>query len=252
MFPIELAGRRALVTGGSRGIGAACCRWLARAGAGVGVHYHRDEEAARRVAGEVRSHGAEAAVFRADVSDPDQVARLFEAFQDGLGPLDLLVNSAGIWKRAPIAEMSPEQLEETLSVNLKGTFYCCQEAVGAFGGRPGVIVNVSSTAGQRGEAFHSHYAASKGGVQALTKSLAEELGPAVRVNCVAPGWVDTDMARDALQDPDRMDRVLGEIPTGRVATAEDVAGAVLFLASDLSRQITGEILNLNGGSVRCG
>ena len=252
MLGVDLSGKKALVTGGSRGIGAACCRMLARAGASVGIHFYQDEAAAGRLAEELRGMGHGGAILQGDVADPAAVARIFQRFHEVVGKPDILVNSAGIWKRAPLPEMTPEALEETLAVNLKGTIYCCREAVRNFGHGGGVIVNISSTAGQRGEACHSHYAASKGGVQSFTKSLAEELAPRCRVNCVAPGWVETDMGRDVREEPARRERILAEIPLRRIATAEDVAGAVLFLASDLARHITGEILNVNGGSVRCG
>ena len=244
---IDLEGRNALVTGGSRGIGAACCRLLAEAGAAVGVHCRVEREAAEAVAREVRGAGGRAAVLAAEISDPEEVSRLFGEFGEAIGPPDILVNSAGIWKRAAVADMSPAQLEETLAVNLMGTTWCCSEAARAMAGRTGSIVNISSTAGQRGEAFHAHYAASKGGIHALTKSLAEELGPGVRVNCVAPGWVDTDMARTFLDGP-RGEAIRDETGIGRVATAEEIAAAAVFLATEAPASMTGCIVDVNGAS----
>lgn len=251
MLAMDLSGRRALVTGGSRGIGAACCHLLARAGAEVGVHCRADLVAAREVAALASRHGVRSSVLQADLSRPGEAARLFARMEETLGPPEIVVLSAGIWKPAPIVRMTAEMLDETLAVNLSGVFHACREAARRFPGGRGTIVTISSTAGQRGEPLHSHYAASKGAVIALTRSLAVELAPEVRVNSVAPGWVETDMTREALADPDRRARILAEIPLGRIASPEDVASAVVFLASDLARHVTGAVLNVNGGSVLC-
>jgi 3-oxoacyl-[acyl-carrier protein] reductase len=163
------------------------------------------------------------------------------------------VNNAGIWKGAAIDEMSDGDWSEMLDVNLTGTFHCIRAAVPAMkSAGAGRIVNVSSTAGQRGEAFHAHYAATKGAVISLTKSLATELAPhGITVNCVAPGWVETDMTAESLSGPER-EAILSSIPLRRVARPEEIAGAVVFLASDLASFVTGEILNVNGGAVLVG
>jgi len=181
------------------------------------------------------------------------VEALFERVRSEFGELDIFVGSAGIWnaRAMSLAEIEPHEWSAMLQINLTSTYLALRAAIPLLtsGGR---IVLLSSTAGQRGEAGHAHYAASKGAVQALVKSLAVELGPrGITVNAVAPGWVDTDMSASVLRS-DALPSVEAEIPLGRVATAEDVAGPICFLASDLARHITGEVLNVNGGSVRCG
>ncbi|HXG67380.1 MAG TPA: SDR family NAD(P)-dependent oxidoreductase [Blastocatellia bacterium] len=251
---INLKGKVALVTGASRGIGAAAVALLAKAGADIVAGYVKHEEEAARVVAEARSTGARAIAVQADVSRFADVGVLFERAVAEFGRIDILVANAGIWKGAAIDELDEVSWQETIDVNLKGVYACCHFAARVMKPqRSGRIITVSSTAGQRGEALHSHYAASKGGVISFTKSLASELGPYnITVNSVAPGWVDTDMSAAALRDPREAEKIYQAIPLGRVATAEDVAGPILFLASDLARHITGEILNVNGGSVLCG
>jgi 3-oxoacyl-[acyl-carrier protein] reductase len=167
------------------------------------------------------------------------------------GGLDCLINNAGVWVHEPLEKLDHQQLQATLAVNVVGPFLCAREAVPLLRrSQNGSIVNISSTAGQRGEAFYSPYAASKGAIISATKSWATELAPDIRVNAVAPGWVDTDMTAQALGE--RMEEILGSIPLHRVASPEDIAAPVLFLASPLARHITGEILNVNGGSVLVG
>jgi 3-oxoacyl-[acyl-carrier protein] reductase len=250
---IDLTGYRVLVTGGSRGIGAACCRLFARAGAEVLVHFRRREAQARELVGELRSLGSgQADLHPADLSDPAEVAALFDGIAERWGSLDTLVLNAGVWKRNPIRDLSPEGLEETLDVNLSGVFWCLHRAIPFLetSSRASVIT-LASTAGQRGEAFYSPYAASKGAIIAATKSWATELAPTVRVNCVAPGWVLTEMTEEALAGA-AGEKEAATIPLGRIASAEDIAGPVVFLASSLASHITGEILNVNGGSVLAG
>jgi 3-oxoacyl-[acyl-carrier protein] reductase len=250
---IDLAGKVALVSGGSRGIGAACCALLGRAGARVAVGYRSDRTAAGRVVAQIEAGGGEALALAGDLAEPSVAASWVEATVERWGRLDVLVNNAGIWNRAPIEELDDERLREMLETNVAAVFRLIRAAVGPLRrGGGGCIVNVSSTAGQRGEAHHSHYAASKGALISLTKSLAVELaGDGIRTNCVAPGWVETDMTREALAG--EAGRRIGEtIPLGRAGRAEEVAGAVLFLASGLAGYVNGEVLNVNGGSVLCG
>ncbi|HEV8582001.1 MAG TPA: glucose 1-dehydrogenase [Thermoanaerobaculia bacterium] len=250
---IDLNGRRVVVTGGSRGIGAACCRLFAKTGAAVLVQYLASDERAGAVLDELRRlSDAPHAIFRCDVTDLDQVARLFESVEARWGGLDCLVNNAGVWVHDPLADLRPERLQATLAVNVVGPFLCARYAIPLLmGSADASIVNVSSTAGQRGEAFYSAYAASKGALISATKSWSCELAPEIRVNAVAPGWVETDMTAEALSG-ERRDGILSSIPLQRIATPEDIAGPVLFLASLLARHITGEILNVNGGSVLVG
>lgn len=245
---IDFDGKVALVTGGSRGIGAATVRLLAGLGARVAFSYRADRASADAVA---RDAGGRARGWPVDVRDDAAMAELVAATVDAFGGLDVAVASAGIWTGAAIDAMTPETWRETLDVNLTGTWHLCRHAVPALRAREGSLVVVSSTAGQRGEAGHSHYAATKGAQIALVKSLAVECAPAVRVNAVAPGWVDTDMSAGSLNGPDRAAIEAG-IPLGRVAAAEDVACAVAYLASDWARHVTGEVLNVNGGAVLCG
>lgn len=247
-----------LITGASRGVGAAAAVKFAAAGAkGIIINYHVNWEAAAKTAAEVERLGAEAVIVQSDISVPEQAHHLVRQALDRYGRLDVVVANAGIWPPAdhPVTEISDEQWEDTIRININGVYYICREGARVMvGQRSGNIITVSSTAGQRGEAGHSDYAASKGAVISFTKSLATELGPHnVRVNCVAPGWIDTDMAADALRsDDETLRRITDAIPLRRVATADDVAGPILFLASELARHVTGEILNVNGGAILCG
>jgi 3-oxoacyl-[acyl-carrier protein] reductase len=250
---IDLSGKRALVTGGSRGIGAATARLLARAGAHVLIGYRSRREDAERVAAELRAHGATAAAHAADISTRAGAESLVEATLQALGGLDLFVGNAGVWpaEEVPLADMEDERWMRTMRENVDSLFYTTR-AVARVISDHGRIVLVSSTAGQRGEAYHADYGTSKGAVISLTKSLAVELAHRdVTVNSVAPGWVDTEMVAGALAGDVRA-RVDAAIPLGRIASADDVAGPIVFLCSPLARHITGEILNVNGGSVLCG
>jgi 3-oxoacyl-[acyl-carrier protein] reductase len=252
---INLNGKIAIITGASRGIGAATATLFARAGArGIVINYQKDLAAAESIATRCQELGAEVLLVRADVSKPAQVQKMFDKTLQRFGGLDILVANAGIWKEAPIEKMTEQEWCETIDINLKSIYACCQGAAQIMTGQKrGTMILISSTAGQRGEAFHSHYAASKGAIISMTKSLAAELGPrGITVNCVAPGWVATDMAGPALSDKKTMRKIRELIPIGRVAAAEEIAGPILFLASPLASHINGEILNVNGGMVLCG
>lgn len=248
---LSLAGRRVLVTGGSRGVGAAVARMAARAGADVAITYFTRIDAAERVVDELRALGRTAIAVGGDHADPERVQAMFASATEALGGLDGFVANAGIWpvEDLPLRAMPDARWHETLRVNLDGVFVTTREALSRM--VSGSVVLVSSTAGQRGEAGHADYAATKGALIALTKSLAVECGPAITVNCLAPGWIDTEMSAGALGGPDRA-RIEAAIPLQRVASADDTAGPIIFLLSDLARHITGEVLNVNGGSVLCG
>ena len=250
---IELDGKSALVTGGSRGIGGACCKLLARAGARVVVNYRVERPRAELLVQRIEEAGGQAFAIDADISIKEQAEKLVNETLERYGCLDIVVNNAGIWKGSPIEELSDGEWNEMVGVNLTGTFNVIRAAVPPMKRqRSGRIINISSTAGQRGEALHSHYAATKGALIALTKSLAVELAPSgILTNCVAPGWVGTDMSREAIQG-DEEDEIVSAIPLGRVARPEEIAACVAFLASDLATFVNGEVLNVNGGAVLCG
>jgi 3-oxoacyl-[acyl-carrier protein] reductase len=249
---LGLRGRRALVTGASRGVGRATALLLARAGADVGIGYHTREADAAQVVEQARAHGVKAFAQAADVATPWGAELLFERCQVELGGVDLFVANAGIWvpDEVAVAAMTDAQWERTMLANLASVFQTVRLAA-RFVSDGGRIVIVSSTAGQRGEAYHADYAASKGALISFTKSVAVELAHRdVTVNCVAPGWIDTEMVEKPMaQGRQAIERA---IPLGRVASADDVAGPILFLCSALARHVTGEILNVNGGSVLCG
>jgi 3-oxoacyl-[acyl-carrier protein] reductase len=247
---LSLAGRTALVTGGGRGIGRAVSTLFGRLGARVALAWAQDEAAARDVVRTLRAEGSDAVALGADLSQDGEAERLVRDAEEALGPLDILVVNHGIWRRAPIDTMTSQQWEETLTVNLGSARALCAEAARRMLPRgAGVIVLVASTSGQRGEPYYAHYAASKAGLLALTKSLASELGPrGIRVNAVAPGWVLTDMSRAALDGAERAD-ILDRIPLGRVGRPEEIAGPVAFLASDLASYMHGHVLSVNGGAV---
>lgn len=253
MLGIDLTGKKAVVTGASRGIGKAVALLLGRAGAHVGISYQSRKDDADAVVADLQRMGVQAWAQRGDLANAADAERLFEKAGQAFGTIDIFVGNAGLWEPSdvPLAQMSDGQWRRTLAVNLDSIFYTTRAAIGMLnnGGR---IVLISSTAGQRGEANHGDYAASKGAIISLVKGLCIEVARRdITVNCVAPGWVDTEMASSPYADGGRK-RIEANIPIGRVASADDVAGPVLFLCSPLARHITGEVLNVNGGSVLCG
>lgn len=251
---LNLRGRAAVVTGGSRGIGRAVVERLAEAGVDVAINYVRDEAAADEARRAAVGRGVRAFVVRGDVSRVRDAEALACETYEKFGRLDFLVCNAGLWEGAPVEEMNEELWDKTLDTNLRGTWAACRAAV-PYMKRQGAgrIVIVSSTAGQRGEPFYSNYAASKGGQISFTKSLAVELAPhGINVNAVAPGWVLTEMTAGALSGEDERRAAEATIPLGRIADPVDVAGPIVFLCSDWARHVTGEVLNVNGGSVLCG
>lgn len=253
---ISLAGKAALITGGSRGIGAAAVKLFAQAGADVVFSYNAAKEAAKQVEQEAAKHGTRVEAFKSDAGKHDDNRKLVENCVRRLGRLDVLVPNAGVWnlEDLPIEEMTEKQWDDMMRINLKSVYSIIHFAVPQMiKQKSGKIITISSTAGQRGESFHTHYGASKGGIISLTKGLSTELARhGVTVNCVAPGWVATDMSNPVLDTKAGKKMAASVIPLGRAATAEEVAGPILFLASDLANFINGEILNVNGGSVLCG
>jgi len=254
--PFALQGKRALVTGGTRGIGAAVSRLLATCGASVCVAYRSRKADAEDMLAQLEALGARATTFAADVGSPGGSDALVAHALHAMGGLDICVHSAGIWpvEESAISAMDDERWSRTMRENLDGTFYVSRAAARAMlaGGSPGRIVLVSSTAGQRGEPMHADYAASKGAMISLVKSMAVELAAhQITVNAVAPGWVDTEMCEEPFAGEGRS-RIARGIPVGRIATPEDIAFPIVCLCFEGARHVTGEVVNVNGGSVLCG
>jgi 3-oxoacyl-[acyl-carrier protein] reductase len=258
VVPIQLpkslfAGKTAIVTGASRGVGRATALRLAEGGANVVVNFLSNSGEAEETVRICEEKGVLAIVAQGDVSDLVAAQNIARATLNKFGRIDLLVCNAGIWEGAPIEEMSEEVWNKVLNTNLKSAWAMTKACVPAMKKQQsGSIVMVSSTAGQRGEANYSNYAASKGGQISFTKALASELCPKIRVNAVAPGWIETAMVRPVFEDEAYKQSVLNSIPLNRMATTDDVALSICFLLSDWSRHITGEIVNINGGTVLCG
>ena len=259
---LSLEGKVALITGGSRGIGAETVRLFSQAGARVAFSYRQAHERAETLAAECGGYGM-CVALRQELSTPADGSVLVEAALAVFGRLDVLVVNHGIWppRDVPIAEMDEAQWRRTLGVNLDSVFGLVRasaaqmerQAPPAKDQAAGHIVLISSTAGQRGEAFHADYAVTKGALISLTKSLSSELArKGIRVNCVAPGWVDTEMSAATIGDPALGAKIRSEIPLGRVASPREIAGPVLFLCTPLAGFISGEVLNVNGGSVLVG
>ena len=258
---LSLQGKVALVTGGSRGIGAEIVRLFSAAGARVAFNYRQAREQAEGLVAECGGP-ARCVAFEQELSSPADGRALVAKTTDVFGQIDILIANHGVWPPddAPIAQMSDAQWRRTLSINLDSIFGLVQAAVARMQAQPptvdgvrGHIVLISSTAGQRGEAYHADYAVTKGALISLTKSLSSELAPqGIRVNCVAPGWVVTEMSADTLNDPQLGPKIAAGIPVGRPATVREIAGPVLFLCTPLAGFISGEILNVNGGAVLVG
>jgi 3-oxoacyl-[acyl-carrier protein] reductase len=258
-IPLSLSGKVALISGGSRGIGAACVRMFAAAGAKVAFSYHSARAQAETLARECRETVCHPIACNLD--NPEAARTLVAEAIKHFGRIDILVANHGVWppEDVPIERMSDEQWRSTISINLDGVFGLVKHAVAQMKSQPrknsaaGHIVLISSTSGQRGEAFHSDYSATKGALISMTKSLGAELASAgIYVNCVAPGWVDTDMSAAALADPKTGDAIRRTIPLGRVGRPEEIAAPVLFLCTEHAGFITGEIFNVNGGAVLVG
>lgn len=249
----SLKGKRAVVTGGSRGIGAAVTRLLGECGADVCIGYRSRSAEAEALVTELRATGVSATAFAADLGDAAGADGLIRTCVETFGGLDILVHSAGIWpsEEVPVHEMSDERWRRTMRENVDAMFYVSRAAARVMGDG-GRIVHIASTAGQRGEAFHADYGASKGAMISFVKSQAVELARSgITVNCVAPGWVDTEMCVDAFADGGEA-RIAAGIPVGRVASPRDVAAAAVVLCMPGMRHVVGEIVNVNGGSVMCG
>jgi 3-oxoacyl-[acyl-carrier protein] reductase len=256
---LSLSSKVALITGGSRGIGAATVRLFTAAGAKVVFSYQKAHEQAEALAKECGK--ANCYAVASNLNDAESARLLVAESVKHFGRLDILVANHGVWpaEDVPIDKMSNEQWRNTLSINLDAVFGVVKYTVAQMKAQPrtgtaaGHIVLISSTSGQRGEAFHCDYSASKGAIISMTKSLAEELASAgIYVNSVAPGWVDTDMSRPALDDPRSGEEIRREIPLGRVGKPEEIAAPVLFLCTEYASFITGEVFNVNGGAVLVG
>jgi 3-oxoacyl-[acyl-carrier protein] reductase len=257
---LELEGRVALVTGGSRGIGAATVRMFRRAGARVVFSYRAAEAQAKKLVQECGGEDVCRAV-KQELATVEDGSALVAAAVKAFGRVDCLIVNHGVWPShdAPIGSMTDEQWRSTLAINLDSVFGLVRAGVAQMqrqspiDGVRGHIVLVASTAAQRGEAFHADYAASKGALLSLTKSLSSELaGQGIYANCVAPGWVETDMSAAALEHPETSKKVLATIPLGRAARVEEIAGPILFLCTPLAGFVSGEIFNVNGGAVLVG
>jgi 3-oxoacyl-[acyl-carrier protein] reductase len=257
--PLSLSGRVALISGGSRGIGAATVRMFAAADAKVVFSYQKARSRADALAeecGEVRCHPV-----ACNLDNPEAAHSLVGATVKRFGRLDILVANHGVWpaEDVPIERMSDEQWRSTLSINLDGVFGLVKHAVAQMKAQPrigtaaGHIVLISSTSGQRGEAYHCDYSATKGALISMVKGLSTELASAgIYVNCVAPGWVDTDMSAATLADPRTGEIIRRTIPLGRAGKPEEIAAPVLFLCTEQASFVTGEVFNVNGGAVLAG
>jgi 3-oxoacyl-[acyl-carrier protein] reductase len=252
---LSLSDEVAIITGGSRGIGAACVRMFVDAGAKVVFNYQQARDTAEKLVNECGADKCLAVKAELDGSGGEQM--LVEKAVERFGRLDALVVNHGIWPPhdQPIETMPDAQWQRTIAINLESVFALIKHSVGQMKKQQsgGNLVILSSTAGQRGEAFHADYAATKGAVISMVKGLSTELAPAgIRVNCVAPGWVSTDMTAPVLNDPPTREKIFKAIPLGRVGKPEELAAPILFLCTDHAGFITGEVFNVNGGAVLVG
>lgn len=237
-----------LVTGGSRGIGAAIVTALAAEKVPVALNYHRSEASAKKLAKQLDDQGCRVLAVKADISKAVEVEAMFSLTEEQLGPIDWLVNNAGISMRGLLQDTSEEQWDELMGINLKGAFLCMRRALpGMIRRRQGSIVNIASIWGQQGAAFESIYSASKGGLIALTRSLAAEVGPSgIRVNALAPGPIATDMLKEEMS-LEEMTGLAEGMPLGRLGQPEDVAAACVFLLSSKASYINGQVITIDGG-----
>lgn len=256
---LSLLGKVALITGGSRGIGAAAVRLFVGAGARVVFNFEKSQAQAEELVRELGE--ANCMAVACNLSGTDTAGELVAATVKKFGRLDILVANHGVWppEDAPIDQMSAAQWRSTMAINLDSIFALTKHSVAQMKKQPksgtatGHIVLVSSTAGQRGEAFHCDYAATKGALISMVKGLSTELAPeGIYINSVAPGWVDTDMSASALNDPKTRSRIFAGIPLGRVGRPEEIAAPILFLCTEHAGFITGEVFNVNGGAVLVG
>jgi 3-oxoacyl-[acyl-carrier protein] reductase len=250
---LDFSGKTVLVTGGSRGIGAATVRAFASRGANVAFNYNKNYRAADLLKQECEKFDGNIFFMECDVSAYNEVELFLKKMGDKVGNVDILVNNAGIWTEANIDSYTVDMWRKTIQVNLDSVFYFTTLIARQMreNKTKGSIINISSTAGQVGEKNYSHYAASKGGIISFTKSVAQELGPdGIRVNCIAPGWVETDMTEAVMKT--NKSKIKKMMPLGFIPEPQDISNGILFLASDMARAITGEVLNINGGSVLCG
>jgi 3-oxoacyl-[acyl-carrier protein] reductase len=260
-IPLSLASKVALISGGSRGIGAAAVRLFAAADAKVAFSYRSARSQADVLAKECGGPSV-CLPIASDLNTPDAARSLVAQTVEHFGQIDILVANHGVWpvQDAPIEKMSDEQWRSTLSINLDGVFGLVKHTVAQMKSQPrsaanaaGHIVLISSTSGQRGEAYHCDYSATKGALISMVKGLSTELAPAgIYVNCVAPGWVDTDMSAEAIADPKSGEEILRTIPLRRVGKPEEIAAPILFLCTQHASFITGEVFNVNGGAVLVG
>jgi NAD(P)-dependent dehydrogenase (short-subunit alcohol dehydrogenase family) len=245
----DLKNKVALITGARRGMGRTHALTLAKYGAKIAITDISKEDC-EKVVEEIKNQGGEAVAYKLDVTNKVEVDQVFQKTLQTFNKLDILVNNAGIADFKPFLEMTEEDWDRTLDINLKGEFLCAQAAAKIMQKQGGVIINIASVAmGQQGFGFPSlaHYCASKGGIAALTEALASELAPKIRVNCIAPGLIETPMIDPVKSDPETFQAMLTRIPLGRVGKPEEVSELVAFLASDLSSYMTGSVVVINGG-----
>jgi len=246
---LSLAGKNALVTGGSRGIGKAIAVELAKNGVNVAITFVNNEDLAERTVDEIKKHGVRALAVRADVSMEEDVLNMAKTVKENLGSIDILVNNAGITRDNLLMRMDTEDWDKVIDTNLKGTYLCTKSVIrDMIKKKSGKIINIASVAGVAGNFGQTNYSASKAGIIGFTKSLAKEVASrGINVNAVAPGLIETDMTL-ALKE-DTKNSLVKNIPMGRLGTVQDIANIVVFLASEKSDYITGQVINVDGGMI---